>query len=98
MIKAREKMMRMMQSPKGRNPTPGCLKLPILRCAELHAPITPITKRTYPVIRSHFSMSLFLRLILTLQSIVGLTEMDEPLEGFSSTFWRFIRDADGKQG
>jgi len=57
MIKAREKIIRMMQSPKGRNPTPGCLKLPILRCTELHAPTTAITNRMYPVTRSHFSMA-----------------------------------------
>src|SRR4030042_3370264 len=35
---------------------------------------------------------------MTPQSITGLAEMDESLEWFSYTLWRFIRDADGKQG
>jgi hypothetical protein len=58
-IRAMERAIRMMANPKGRNPGPGRLALPMDREVELQAVITPMERRTYPEIRSHFSMALY---------------------------------------
>ena len=57
-IKAMERAMRIRARPKGRNPGPGRLREPMANCVELQAVTTPMMKRIYPVIRSHFSMVL----------------------------------------
>ena len=55
-IKARARKARMTDSPKGKNPGPGCLNFPMESWVELKAPITPMKRRMYPETRSHFSM------------------------------------------
>jgi len=55
-IKARARKTRMTANPKGKNPGPGCLNLPMESWVELKAPITPMKRSTYPETRSHFSM------------------------------------------
>jgi hypothetical protein len=58
--RATERAIRISARPKGRNPGPGRLALPMDREVELQAVMTPKARRTYPVTRSHFSMAYLL--------------------------------------
>jgi hypothetical protein len=57
-MRAKERAIRIIANPKGRNPGPGRLALPMDKDVELQAVTTPMARRTYPATLSHFSMVL----------------------------------------
>ena len=97
-IRISENMMRTMARPKGKKPGPGCFNLPMERWIALQAVMTPIARRMYPVTRSHFSISLFLRSIqlMSLISLKMLSKFHEFFDGLAMTFRGFIRNAERK--
>ncbi len=90
-----------MARPKGKNPGPGCLHLPMERWTELHAVVTPIIRRIYPVTRSHFSISLFPRLISIYHASINsmvLSKLYKFRDRLPVSLWSLVCDAKRDQG